>query len=92
MKLAKHQHTFNQYTIKQQLAFMFYFLKIKFNLYENLIKYFNPFKKSKRNNLKQNIKNQKQNIYIITAFYKIKRKLKYLLIYSRKHIPHRANI
>ena len=37
---------------------MFYFLKIKFNLYENLIKYFNPFKKSKRNNLKQNIKNK----------------------------------
>ena len=31
-------------------------------------------------------------MYIITAFYKIKRKLKYLLIYSRKHIPHGANI
>ena len=45
MKLAKHQHTLNQYTTKQQLALMFYFLKIKFNLYENLIKYFNPFKK-----------------------------------------------
>ena len=43
MKLAKHQHTLNQYTTKQQLAFMFYFLKIKFNLYENITKYFNPF-------------------------------------------------
>ena len=45
LKLSNHQD-------KNENTFMFYFLKIKFNLYENLIKYFNPFKKSKRNNLK----------------------------------------